>query len=81
MSRLAAPCLLLSQRAYSLAASDGFAKFATGFMRGNQKVFDRIADDLAGRNLPAGTVLDLGASAGEPSLTIGQQYKIQKTNC
>ena len=63
-------------RGMASSAVDGFAKFATGFMRGNQKAFDRVADDLAGRNLPAtGTILDLGASAGEPSLTIASRME------
>ena len=49
---------------------------AEGIMRGNQKVFNRVAADIAGRGLPAGAaVLDLGASGGEPSLTIASTAK------
>ena len=51
-SRLAAP-ILLARRAFSLQP-DPFAKFAEGIMRGNQKVFNRVAADIAGRGLPAG---------------------------
>jgi SAM-dependent methyltransferase len=59
------------QRAFSSGTPDGFAKFATHLMRCNQNCFERIADDLDARNLPRGArVLDLGASAGEPSLTV-----------
>ena len=55
--------------------SDPFAKFAEGLMRCNQKCFERVANDIAW-NLPAdATVLDLGASAGEPSLTIASRSK------
>ena len=53
------------------SGADGFAKFATHLMRCNQKCFERVADDLEARNLREGSrILDLGASAGEPSLTI-----------
>lgn len=73
--RLAALCLRRSASGRSDPV-DGFAKFSTGLMRGNQKMFDRVASDLAARQLPAGgTVLDLGASAGEPSLTIASRLK------
>ena len=65
--------LLLATPSYGMRA-DPFAKFAQGFMRGNQPAFNRIAADIAGRGLPAGaTVLDIGASAGEPSLTIARK--------
>ena len=54
--------------------SKGFAKFASGLMRCNQQAFTRVADDIVSRSLPAGgRVLDLGASAGEPSLTIASK--------
>ena len=65
--RCAVGMLLTTQRARlsMTAAADPFAKFASGLMRCNQKCFDRVADDLAGRGLPAGAaVLDIGASAG-----------------
>ena len=74
--RCAVGMLLTTQRARlsMTAAADPFAKFASGLMRCNQKCFDRVADDLAGRGLPAGAaVLDIGASAGEPSLTIASR--------
>lgn len=78
MLRRGALLAMLSTRrgavALSVDASAGFAKYATNIMRCNQKCFDRCADDLAGRGLPKGaTVLDLGASAGEPSLTIASR--------
>ena len=58
-------------RSFSSGIPDGFAKFATHLMRCNQKCFERVAGDLEARNLPQGSrILDLGASAGEPSLTI-----------
>jgi SAM-dependent methyltransferase len=79
-SRRSAPPLLLTKfsRAYSTSVADpsaGFAKFATYLMRCNQKCFTRVADDLlTSRKLPTGaTVMDLGASAGEPSLTIASR--------
>ena len=71
--RLATLCLLRSASGLS-GPVDGFAKFSTGLMRGNQKMFDRIASDLSDRQLPAGgRVLDIGASAGEPSLTVASR--------
>ena len=54
---------------------DGFAKFATYLMRCNQACFDRVAEDLASRHASGARVLDLGASAGEPSLTIAARSK------
>lgn len=61
-------------RTFSSGKQDGFAKFATHIMRCNQKCFDRVADDLEARQLPQGArILDLGASAGEPSLTIASR--------
>ena len=63
-----------NRRAFSSGAPDGFAKFATQMMRCNQVCFERIADDLESRKLPQGArILDLGASAGEPSLTIASR--------
>ena len=77
-SRRGASLLLLaSQRAYCSTVADpsaGFAKFAINLMRCNQKCFDRVADDIMARKLsPGSKVLDVGASAGEPSLTIASR--------
>ena len=74
--RCAVGMLLTTQRARlsMTAGADPFAKFASGLMRCNQKCFDRVADDLAGRGLPAGAaVLDLGASGGEPGREPGRE--------
>ena len=71
--RCAVGMLLTTQRARlsMTAAADPFAKFASGLMRCNQKCFDRVADDLAGRGLPAGAaVRHLGA-------LLEQQHRVE----
>ena len=65
--------LVLTSKTHALSAdpSKGFAIFARNVMRGNQRCFSRVADDLAQRGLPDGArVLDLGASAGEPTIKV-----------
>ena len=76
--------LVLTSKTHALSAdpSKGFAIFARNVMRGNQRCFSRVADDLAQRGLPDGArVLDLGASAGEPSLTIASRgFRVVSTD-
>ena len=76
--------LVLTSKTHALSAdpSKGFAIFARNVMRGNQRCFSRVADDLAQRGLPNGArVLDLGASAGEPSLTIASRgFRVVSTD-
>ena len=76
--------LVLASKTHALSAdpSKGFAIFARNVMRGNQRCFSRVADDLAQRGLPDGArVLDLGASAGEPSLTIASRgFRVVSTD-
>ena len=76
--------LVLTCKTHALSAdpSKGFAIFARNVMRGNQRCFSRVADDLAQRGLPNGArVLDLGASAGEPSLTIASRgFRVVSTD-
>ena len=78
------PVLVLTSKTHALSAdpSKGFAIFARNVMRGNQRCFSRVADDLAQRGLPNGArVLDLGASAGEPSLTIASRgFRVVSTD-
>ena len=76
--------VVLTSKTHALSAdpSKGFAIFARNVMRGNQRCFSRVADDLAQRGLPNGArVLDLGASAGEPSLTIASRgFRVVSTD-
>ena len=84
MQRATLLLVVLTSKTHALSAdpSKGFAIFARNVMRGNQRCFSRVADDLAQRGLPDGArVLDLGASAGEPSLTIASRgFRVVSTD-
>ena len=84
MQRATLLLVVLTSKTHALSAdpSKGFAIFARNVMRGNQRCFSRVADDLAQRGLPNGArVLDLGASAGEPSLTIASRgFRVVSTD-